>query len=177
LNFNSPADDIRWCADVAKFKWIQGVLEHEQDGWHATGDLGYFDQKGRLMLTQRIADVIKTGGYRVNPDEIELQLVGAAQWDCVCITSLSSEYWAEGIIAVAEGAKAAWTEELSRRLSSLSNTSNPESHWVSRPCLETLKARSGAKNYVKWSCPTLFFWMGQTPRFKLFEPKKTSFRL
>lgn len=125
LNFNSPADDIRWCADVAKFKWIQGVLEHEQDGWHATGDLGYFDQKGRLMLTGRIADVIKTGGYRVNPDEIELQLVGAAQWDCVCITSLSSEYWAEVVIAVAEGAKAAWTEELYRRLASLSKHKQP----------------------------------------------------
>jgi acyl-CoA synthetase (AMP-forming)/AMP-acid ligase II len=103
----------------------QGVLEHEQDGWHATGDLGYFDEKGRLMLTGRIADVIKTGGYRVNPDEIELQLVGAAQWDYVCITSLASEYWGEVIIAVAEGAKAGWTEELSRRLASLSKHKQP----------------------------------------------------
>ena len=36
LNFNITADDIRWCADVAMFKWILGILEHEQDGWHAT---------------------------------------------------------------------------------------------------------------------------------------------
>jgi len=103
----------------------EGIIEHEQEGWHATGDLGYFDEKGRLMLTGRIADVIKTGGYRVNPDEIELQLVGAAQWEGVCITSLASEYWGEVIIAVAEGAKTGWTEELFKRLISLSKHKQP----------------------------------------------------
>ena len=103
----------------------QGVIEHEHEGWHATGDLGYFDDKGRLMLTGRIADVIKTGGYRVNPDEIELLLAGSVQWDTVCITSLPSEYWGEVIIAVAEGVGAEWTLEVSTRLSALSKYKQP----------------------------------------------------
>ena len=102
-----------------------GVIEHEHEGWHATGDLGYFDDKGRLMLTGRLADVIKTGGYRVNPDEIELLLAGSAQWDTVCITSLASEYWGEVIIAVAEGVGAEWTQELNARLNALSKYKQP----------------------------------------------------
>jgi acyl-CoA synthetase (AMP-forming)/AMP-acid ligase II len=103
----------------------EGVIEHEPEGWHATGDLGYFDDKGRLMLTGRIADVIKTGGYRVNPDEIELLLAGSPQWDTVCITSLASEYWGEVIIAVAEGVGPEWTQEVNTRLSTLSKHKQP----------------------------------------------------
>ena len=103
----------------------EGRIEHESEGWHSTGDLGYFDDKGRLMLTGRIADVIKTGGYRVNPDEIELLLVGSSHWDYVCITSLPSEYWGEVIIAVVEGAKENFADEMSLRLKALSKHKQP----------------------------------------------------
>lgn len=103
----------------------EGRIEHEAHGWHATGDLGYFDTKGRLMLTGRIADVIKTGGYRVNPDEIELLLVGSGHWDYICITSLPSEYWGEVIIAVVEGARDQYLEEIHSRLKALSKHKQP----------------------------------------------------
>jgi malonyl-CoA/methylmalonyl-CoA synthetase len=103
----------------------EGRIEHEAEGWHATGDLGYFDAQGRLMLTGRIADVIKTGGYRVNPDEIELLLVGSSQWDYVCITSLLSEYWGEVIIAVVEGGRENFEQEMALRLKALSKHKQP----------------------------------------------------
>ncbi len=48
------------------------------DGFHATGDLGRIDARGRLHLVGRMADVIKSGGYKIHPDEIELALAGTA---------------------------------------------------------------------------------------------------
>lgn len=42
-----------------------------KDGWLRTGDLGHLDASGRLWITGRIKDVINTGGYKVNPSEVE----------------------------------------------------------------------------------------------------------
>ena len=102
-----------------------GRIEHAEGGWHHTGDLGHFDQAGRLILTGRIADVIKTGGYRVNPDEIEAVLAtidGAAQ---ICVASLPSDYWGEIIIAVAEHPPKGWVELAKQKLSGLSKHKHP----------------------------------------------------
>lgn len=85
-----------------------GFQPHEPDGWHRTGDQGYIDAQGRLWLTGRIADVIKTGGYRVNPDEVESVLTGLASCGQVTVTSIPSDYWGEVIIAVTENARQGW---------------------------------------------------------------------
>jgi acyl-CoA synthetase (AMP-forming)/AMP-acid ligase II len=102
-----------------------GFAPHEPDGWHATGDLGFIDQRGRLWLTGRVADVIKTGGYRVNPDEIEATLAGMHSCSQVCIFSLSSEYWGEIIVAAAEKPGTGWRAELDSRLETLSRHKRP----------------------------------------------------
>lgn len=101
-----------------------GPLPHA-DGWHATGDLGCFDDLGRLVLLGRTADVIKTGGYRVNPDEIESQLAGLPGCGAVCVTSLPSDYWGEIIIAVAEQARPDWEAAVAERLATLSKHKRP----------------------------------------------------
>ena len=102
-----------------------GFIPHEPDGWHPTGDLGHFDCRGRLILTGRIADVIKTGGYRVNPDEIESQLADLANTGQICITSVPSEYWGEIIVAVAEQAHEGWIDEVRERVAMLSRHKRP----------------------------------------------------
>ncbi len=43
----------------------------DQDGWFATGDVGYFDEDGYLYLVDRKKDVILRGGYNVYPREVE----------------------------------------------------------------------------------------------------------
>ena len=73
-----------------------------EDGFHATGDLGRIDARGRLHLVGRLADVVKSGGYKIHPDEIERELAGTAGTAAVAIVSLPSEYWGEIIVAVAE---------------------------------------------------------------------------
>jgi O-succinylbenzoic acid--CoA ligase len=102
--------------------------EPHPGGWHASGDLGRIDARGRLWLTGRTADVIKTGGYRVNPDEIEACLGGLRDAALVCVISLPSEYWGEVIVAVAEGTRGAWIEEAQARVAPLSRHKHPRAH-------------------------------------------------
>ena len=108
----------------------EGFKPHGPDGWHLTGDLGRIDARGRLWLTGRIADVIKTGGYRVNPDEIEALLAGMHCCGQVCVTSLPSEYWGEIIVAAAETAAQGWDGEATARLAGLSRHKHPRA-WLS----------------------------------------------
>jgi len=105
-----------------------GFEAHGPGGWHRTGDLGHVDARGRLVLTGRLADVIKTGGYRVNPDEIEQCLTGMAKTSQVCITSVPSEYWGETIVAVAERAVEGWIDEARSRVAALSRHKQPRLH-------------------------------------------------
>lgn len=108
--------------DAGRFK------PHAPDGWHQTGDLGHLDARGRLWLTGRIADVIKTGGYRVNPDEIEALLTGIHNCGPVCVTSLPSDYWGEVIVAVAENAGSEWDAEAAGRVGVLSRHKHPRAY-------------------------------------------------
>lgn len=41
------------------------------NGWFATGDLGYLDDKGYLFITGRIKDIINKGGEKISPYEVE----------------------------------------------------------------------------------------------------------
>jgi len=105
-----------------------GGYQPHPGGWHRTGDLGRLDQRGRLWLTGRVADVIKTGGYRVNPDEIESCLAGLPGCGQVCIASLPSDYWGEVIVAVAEGASGDWSAEAKLRIAGLSRYKHPRGY-------------------------------------------------
>ena len=102
-----------------------GFRPHPQGGWHETGDFGYVDAAGRLILTGRVADVIKTGGYRVNPDEIEADLASNPYCSQTCVTSLVSDYWGEIIIAVGESTQAGWKEECERLVAGMSKHKRP----------------------------------------------------
>jgi acyl-CoA synthetase (AMP-forming)/AMP-acid ligase II len=97
-------------------------------GWHRTGDLGWMDERGRLWLSGRVADVIKTGGYRVNPDEIESCLAGLQGCGQVCVASLPSDYWGEVIVAVAEGASGDWSTQARTRVAALSRHKHPRAY-------------------------------------------------
>lgn len=95
------------------------------DGFHDTGDLGRIDAQGRLHLVGRLADVIKSGGYKIYPDEIERTLTGTAGTGAVSVVSLPSEYWGEIIVAVAETDDPGWPARAEAALAELARYKHP----------------------------------------------------
>jgi acyl-CoA synthetase (AMP-forming)/AMP-acid ligase II len=67
---------------VRGFNVMQGYFEDAEataeaidaDGWLHTGDIGRFDEGGRLMITDRLKDMYISGGFNCYPAEIEKAL-------------------------------------------------------------------------------------------------------
>lgn len=102
-----------------------GFHDLPADGFHDTGDLGRIDGRGRLHLVGRLADVIKSGGYKIYPDEIERVLTGTAGTGAVSVVSLPSEYWGEIIVAVAETDDPDWPERARAALAEIARYKHP----------------------------------------------------
>jgi acyl-CoA synthetase (AMP-forming)/AMP-acid ligase II len=75
----------------------KGFHELSEDAFHATGDLGYLDDCGRLYLAGRAHDLIKSGGYKIYPEEIERVLPAG-----IAVVGIPSVHWGEVIVAVSE---------------------------------------------------------------------------
>ena len=57
-----------------------------EDGWYRTGDLGHFDDGGRLILSGRIKDmIVLPNGFNVYPEDIENALRIAGLRDAVVV--------------------------------------------------------------------------------------------
>ncbi|KAA0091499.1 AMP-dependent synthetase [Mycolicibacterium sp. P1-18] len=70
------------------------------DGWLPTGDVGRVDAGGRLVVVDRIKDVVVTGGENVSSREVEDVLSGHPDVDHVAVVGVPDEYWGEAICAV-----------------------------------------------------------------------------
>jgi acyl-CoA synthetase (AMP-forming)/AMP-acid ligase II len=92
--------------------------------WHATGDAGCLAPSGELFLAGRQNDVIKSGGYKIYPQEIELALA-AADPCAVAAVGLPSEYWGEVIVAVAETTAGGWEARAAAACETLTRFKRP----------------------------------------------------
>jgi len=77
---------------------------------HATGDIGSWTREGGLHLLGRLHDTIKTGGYKVLPDEVEGALRERGLGGDFVVLGLPSEYWGQVIICAHAGGGEAWSE-------------------------------------------------------------------
>jgi long-chain acyl-CoA synthetase len=70
------------------------------DGWLRTGDVGYLDDDGRLFVTDRLKDLIITGGENVVPAEVESVLREHDDVADVAVVGLPDPRWGEIVTAV-----------------------------------------------------------------------------
>jgi O-succinylbenzoic acid--CoA ligase len=106
------------CSQIATFGWpLAGVelriAEEEilvrgaivapgalaDDGWLHTGDLGSFDERGRLRISSRRVDTIITGGENVAPQEVEDVLLAHPAVADAAVHGRPDREWGEAIVA------------------------------------------------------------------------------
>lgn len=71
-----------------------------KDGWLHTGDIGFFTSDGYLQLTDRIKDVIKTGGEWLSSLELEDIITQHEAVSEAAIIGVPDEKWGERPIAL-----------------------------------------------------------------------------
>ncbi len=69
-------------------------------GWLHTGDAGYLDTEGFLFLTDRVKDMIVSGGENVYPAEVENALASFAAIAEVAVIGVPHERWGESVKAI-----------------------------------------------------------------------------
>jgi O-succinylbenzoic acid--CoA ligase len=121
------------CSQIATFGWplpgaeirtssgevvVRGPMVSEgalaDDGWLHTGDLGEFDDRGRLTITGRESDTIVTGGENVSPIEVEGVLLEHCAVADAGVFARSDPEWGEAVVAavVLEDGESVGPEEL-----------------------------------------------------------------
>ena len=93
---------------VVRTPWLtQGYLKDNeksealwQDGWLHTGDIGFIDTDGYLQITDRLKDVIKTGGEWISSLELEDIISQHPAVSEVAVIGVPDEKWGERPMAL-----------------------------------------------------------------------------
>ncbi|MEL6978360.1 MAG: long-chain fatty acid--CoA ligase [Pseudomonadota bacterium] len=71
-----------------------------QDGWFKTGDVAVFDERGFMQITDRIKDVIKSGGEWISSIDVENALMGHPKVRMAACIAKPDEKWRERPVAI-----------------------------------------------------------------------------
>lgn len=104
---------------------VDGLKMLGLGAFHDTGDLGKVDGHGRLFLIARQSDMMKTGGYKVAPDEVERALAVALPDTEIIALGFPSEYWGEIVTLVAERPPPDWRDRLVPALADMTPYKRP----------------------------------------------------
>jgi len=82
------------------WKKPEQTAETFEQGWFKTGDLGKIDNDGYYYLTDRLKNIIITGGENVSPNEIENVVNKLEEVIESSVMGIFDEKWGEKIVAV-----------------------------------------------------------------------------
>ncbi|CAG4906675.1 acyl-CoA synthetase [Paraburkholderia saeva] len=71
-----------------------------RDGWMHTGDAGYMDEDGYLFVTDRIKDMIISGGENIYSTEVENAVLSHPAVQACAVIGIPDEKWGESVHAV-----------------------------------------------------------------------------
>ena len=101
-----PNDDNAVGELEVRGPWITGSYYRGHDeskfqsGWLRTGDVGRIDAQGFITLTDRVKDVIKSGGEWISSVELENCLIAHPDVVEAAVVGVSDERWQERPLAV-----------------------------------------------------------------------------
>jgi len=96
----APNGEILVRGDQVAVRYWPDTPTTDDDGWLPTGDVGYLDDQGRLVVSDRLKDIIITGGENVSSREVEDALSSHPDVDQVAVVGVPDPYWGEAICAV-----------------------------------------------------------------------------
>ncbi|MFA6737049.1 MAG: AMP-binding protein [Saccharofermentanales bacterium] len=76
-----------------------GTAEVLKEGWYHTGDLGTVDDDGFIYVVGRSKNIIKCGGFRVSPYEIEGEICKLADVEDAAVIGRDDDILGEAIVA------------------------------------------------------------------------------
>ncbi len=93
---------------IVRSPWLtQGYLNDPEksealwaDGWLKTGDIGFIDNEGYLQITDRLKDVIKTGGEWISSIELEDIISRHESVSEAALIGIPDEKWGERPMAL-----------------------------------------------------------------------------
>ena len=103
-DFNDvPADGKSTGEVIVRAPWLtQGYLNDTEKseelwdgGWMHTGDIGYMDTEGYLQISDRLKDVIKTGGEWISSLELEDAILAHAGVSEAAVIGVPDDKWGE----------------------------------------------------------------------------------
>ena len=79
--------------------YTDGNTKDFVDGLMSTGDLGHFDEDGRLFVSGRDDDMVISGGENVFPRELEDALIEHDDITDVVVTGIDDKDWGQALAA------------------------------------------------------------------------------
>jgi acyl-CoA synthetase (AMP-forming)/AMP-acid ligase II len=96
-----------------------------KNGWLLTGDLATIDDDGFIYVKGRSKNFIKSGGFRVSPNEIEHEILSIEKVNGCAVIGVPDEIMGEAIVAVILVSDTVNTEDLRREILTYSNQRLP----------------------------------------------------
>jgi fatty-acyl-CoA synthase len=119
-----PRDGVSEGEIEVRGPWVTGSYHNDpapekfRDGWLRTGDVGTLDERGFFTITDRIKDVIKSGGEWISSVELENALMAHPDVLEAAVIGVPDDKWGErpvAFVVARAGAGAPPTEETIRK--------------------------------------------------------------
>ena len=87
-----------------------------KNGWLYTGDLATVDDDGFIYVVGRSKNIIKSGGYRISPNEIENEILSFEKFKGCVVFGIPDEIMGEAVVAVIQAPDTVDQHDLCREI-------------------------------------------------------------
>ena len=125
-----------------------------RDGWFMTGDIGFLDERGRLLLRGRERDEINKGGMKIYPSDIDAVVERFDRATDVCAFALDDPIYGQsvGMAVVLKDQNAETIRALhARMISKLAEHKMPSRWWALEDIPRTSRGKLN-REAVKVAC-------------------------